>query len=100
MVAPNFKDLREIPASKNSFKRIIRKQIISTYNAWFSTSKNDSLFGISSGAPLPKVVNITLMVLPTKVVNLTLMLLPTKVVNIILTVLPTKLANISSIGYT
>ena len=51
MVAPNFKDLREIPASKNSFKRIIRKQIISTYNAWFSTSKNDSLFGISSGAP-------------------------------------------------
>ena len=33
MVAPNFKDLREIPASKNSFKRIIRKQIISTYNA-------------------------------------------------------------------
>ena len=51
MVAPNFKDLREIPASKNSFKRIIRKQIISTYNAWFLTSKNDSLFGISSGAP-------------------------------------------------
>ena len=32
MIAPYYPDLREIPASKNSFKCIIRKQIISTYN--------------------------------------------------------------------
>ena len=51
MIAPYYPDLRKIPASKNSFKRIIRKQIISTYNVSLNFKKKNSLFGISSGAP-------------------------------------------------